>query len=539
MRCLECRAKNAAIAQVCTRCGAPVAGQWSGAAGPVRPAADAAGWAAPAAIYAGVAQRPSEPAQDSAVDGAMVAQWAEARRFSTTRLRPGYDIDQVDAFLSAIRDTFLETRKPSLTLEEIRNKQFSTTRLRPGYDEEEVDAFLDEAESRLAAQVSGRREPLAAGPESGAADTAAEPATAGATGETFPKLYAPVRPGAEVPAWLRRVPRGYSWMAWGAVFGGWALVAVGGYFQGLSSPSDRWYFLAGIAPGVLAAVLFGQHIRWSLFFRRPGQASSAMVTACRHGGRMLMLDAPCDGYPSGLKVRLAWWAEPEMLQPGEKVTFYGRRGGLGPLLVSSSAPGGALVGTGGRRPTPLPGEEVPQDVSHQPGGQRAGRRYLRWGPLAIFGLGLVAAVVATLIGTVPALTGHLSGGQLRPGDCLTGSNLGLDTSNAWPDMFAAVPCTSPHLAEVFFAGNAWPKSPAAYPGDNAISDQGYARCLTAFSAYDGIGNLGSSFTIDYIAPYGSDDWGSGDRWLVCLAYESTGQYPGGAPVNYSIKGSQQ
>ena len=537
MRCLECRAKNAAIAQVCARCGAPVADQWSGAADPVRAAGDAAGWAALAAIYAGVAQRPSEPTRDSAVDGTIFAEWVEAGRFSTTRLRPGYDIDQVDAFLRAIRDTLVGIREPSLTPDEIRNKQFSTTRLRPGYDEEEVDAFLDEAESRLAAQVSGRREPLAAGPESGAADPAAEAAMAGATGETSPELYAPVRPGAKVPARLRRVPRGYSWMAWGAVFGGWALVAVGAYFQGLSSPSDRWYFLAGIAPGVLAAVLFGQHIRWSLFFRRPGQASSATVTACHHGGRMLMLDAPCDGYPSGLKVRLAWWAEPEMLLPGEKVTFYGRRGAVGQLLVSHSAPGGAFVGTGRRRPTPLPGEEVPQDASHQPGGQRTGRRYLRCGPLAIFGLGLVAAVVATLIGTVPALTGQLSLGQLRPGDCLTGSNLGLGTGSDWP-WVTAVPCTSQHLGEVFFAGNAWPQS-MAYPGDNVVGNQAHTRCLTAFSAYDGTDNSGSSFTIDYIAPYGSDDWGSGDRWLVCLAYESTDQYPGGAPVNYSIKGSQQ
>ncbi len=32
-----------------------------------------------------------------------------------------------------------------LTPADVRNKQFSTTRLRPGYDEEEVDAFLDEA----------------------------------------------------------------------------------------------------------------------------------------------------------------------------------------------------------------------------------------------------------------------------------------------------------------------------------------------------------------------------------------------------------
>src|ERR1700690_407026 len=32
---------------------------------------------------------------------------------------------------------------------DVRNKQFSTTRLRPGYDEEEVDAFLDEVEAEL------------------------------------------------------------------------------------------------------------------------------------------------------------------------------------------------------------------------------------------------------------------------------------------------------------------------------------------------------------------------------------------------------
>jgi DivIVA domain-containing protein len=36
-----------------------------------------------------------------------------------------------------------------LTPSDVRNKQFSTTRLRPGYDEEEVDAFLDEVEAAL------------------------------------------------------------------------------------------------------------------------------------------------------------------------------------------------------------------------------------------------------------------------------------------------------------------------------------------------------------------------------------------------------
>ncbi|WP_026341090.1 DivIVA domain-containing protein [Actinomadura atramentaria] len=36
-----------------------------------------------------------------------------------------------------------------LTPEDVRGKQFSTTRLRPGYDETEVDAFLDLIESEV------------------------------------------------------------------------------------------------------------------------------------------------------------------------------------------------------------------------------------------------------------------------------------------------------------------------------------------------------------------------------------------------------
>jgi DivIVA domain-containing protein len=36
-----------------------------------------------------------------------------------------------------------------VTPEDVGNRQFSTTRLRPGYDEREVDAFLDEAEAEL------------------------------------------------------------------------------------------------------------------------------------------------------------------------------------------------------------------------------------------------------------------------------------------------------------------------------------------------------------------------------------------------------
>jgi len=123
-----------------------------------------------AAAPVSVGQQPSESAPDPEVDGAELAGWVETREFSTTRLRPGYDIDQVDGFLGAIRDTFLGIREPSLTPDEIRAKQFTATHLRPGYEQLEVDAVLDEAESRLAAQVSARCVAPAAEPESAAAE---------------------------------------------------------------------------------------------------------------------------------------------------------------------------------------------------------------------------------------------------------------------------------------------------------------------------------------------------------------------------------
>jgi DivIVA domain-containing protein len=111
------------------------------------------GQATTACVVCGAPTQPSPSAPDSDADGAMLAAWVEGRSFSTTRLRPGYEMEEVDAFGDAIRDTFLGIREPPLTPEEIRLKQFSTVRLRSGYDEEEVDAFLDEAELRLAGQA--------------------------------------------------------------------------------------------------------------------------------------------------------------------------------------------------------------------------------------------------------------------------------------------------------------------------------------------------------------------------------------------------
>jgi DivIVA domain-containing protein len=298
-------------------------------------------------------QQHPQTAPDPEVDGAVVAGWAGTRAFSTTRLRPGYDIDEVDDFLRAIRDTFLGIREPSLTPEEIRKKRFSTTRLRPGYDEEEVDAFLDEAEARLAAQVSARREALPAEPEQSAPD----PAVAQRAGRSGPSRHLLIAAG-----------------------GAAALVLTGGLIAGLDSS---------------------------------GFSTSPMPSA--------------SSFPS---------------------------------------------------------------------------------------------------------TGQLTVYQLRTGDCLQGSGQAIINFNEGNGPFAAIRCTQPHTAEVFFAGNAWPRS-LAYPGDQAVYEDGYARCLTAFSAYDGTDSSSSAFYVVSSTP-DSSTWPGGDRWLVCFAApDALGS------VNHSIRGSGQ
>jgi DivIVA domain-containing protein len=90
------------------------------------------------------------------------AVWADSTRFSTTpRLREGYATTEVDAFRKELRDTLLGVRQPALIWDDVHRKWpgsqtypwLSTTRRwsRPGYDVQEVDAFLNMAKLRLAA----------------------------------------------------------------------------------------------------------------------------------------------------------------------------------------------------------------------------------------------------------------------------------------------------------------------------------------------------------------------------------------------------
>ena len=68
---------------------------------------------------------------DEKVSGATLvewAAWAASTTFSSTGLGFGYDKREVDAFRSAVRDTFLGVSGPPVKSDDVRGKQFSTHR---------------------------------------------------------------------------------------------------------------------------------------------------------------------------------------------------------------------------------------------------------------------------------------------------------------------------------------------------------------------------------------------------------------------------
>jgi hypothetical protein len=166
------------------------------------------------------------------------------------------------------------------------------------------------------------------------------------------------------------------------------------------------------------------------------------------------------------------------------------------------------------------------------------------GALVLAGLGaaiLVAGLEHSSPHTRAARARQLTEEQLRLGDCLAGSNLSPGTgdilspgtgdiwsytASEWPYTVTAVACNHRHLAEVFFTGNLWPASLAAYPGDDAVFSTGEGQCVGLIAGYAGASAVGVG--IEFITPDGGD-WASGDRLVVCMAYQP------GYPLFHSVK----
>jgi DivIVA domain-containing protein len=91
--------------------------------------------------------RPRPPA----VRPSWLVGWIQSMQFAGTRLRAGYDVRDVDAFLERVVAGLRGEASP-VSARDVRECAFRTVRIGPGYDEREVDGFLDQ----LAGALDGR-----------------------------------------------------------------------------------------------------------------------------------------------------------------------------------------------------------------------------------------------------------------------------------------------------------------------------------------------------------------------------------------------
>ena len=86
----------------------------------------------------------------------------DQQTFSTTRLRAGYEIEQVDQWLDEVVATMRAhlagtPEAVSVRADDVAAARFGVTRFRARYDMVEVDDFLDRVQATLAALERGDR----------------------------------------------------------------------------------------------------------------------------------------------------------------------------------------------------------------------------------------------------------------------------------------------------------------------------------------------------------------------------------------------
>jgi len=296
-----------------------------------------------------------------------------------------------------------------------------------------------------------------------------------------------------------------------------------------------------------------------------GAPEAAEVTGAGEIAASMAADTAAQQYPGPLGYSTG---HGDPLAPGGPGA-QGGSGGVGNQWWAVQQPGGLSAGM---PQTPLPGQAgsgVPGVDQRYTPPTRSGqpRKRPRWLLPAGGGAAILVVVVALVLalggnspkpvaagqsttpasspsrGTSPAANptptvGNLQLTQFQAGDCLTGSNMDLNTNTPWPKITRAVPCSQSHAAEVFYANSDFWAKGGAYPGNTTISKDANAECDTAFSSYVGIAYSKSIYTWTNIVP-DSSTWPTGDRALHCVAYYATPKQPAGAPITGSIKGTRK
>jgi hypothetical protein len=177
----------------------------------------------------------------------------------------------------------------------------------------------------------------------------------------------------------------------------------------------------------------------------------------------------------------------------------------------------ATVGTGAEpdQPGTYPGDEPEYDLYPDPAERRMGLFGVVM--LAIAVLAVVAAVYAVINhGFKPAtrLTYHPAAVfNLQAGDCFNGQN-GLGVT--------AVPCSSPHEAEVFAT---FPLSGASWPGDDAVQAAAQTGCRLRIAGYMNPQLATEALSQEYIYP-DQVTWAAGVRTVVCDVRSDNGPITG-------------
>ncbi|MDG4832938.1 septum formation family protein [Solwaraspora sp. WMMD1047] len=152
--------------------------------------------------------------------------------------------------------------------------------------------------------------------------------------------------------------------------------------------------------------------------------------------------------------------------------------------------------------------------------------------LAVTGLvfsGLWAAGIAVLI--VVALAdgatrndageitegGSVSSFDLATGDCLNGLKESASITS-----LPAVPCSQPHEGEVF---GTFTVTGDSFPGNTAISSQAEEGCTDRLAQYAPAAADDDSLELFFLHPT-SESWAQGDREVVCIANDPSGQRTG-------------
>ncbi len=122
----------------------------------------------------------------------------------------------------------------------------------------------------------------------------------------------------------------------------------------------------------------------------------------------------------------------------------------------------------------------------------------------------------------PAPAGEVNYWELEVGMCLDDANL--------PETFTSIPlidCAEPHDSEVYEIETL---ADGPYPGDDEIFRLAEEICFDAFEPYVGISYDRSLYYFAYYWPE-KNNWGAGDRDIVCVLFDENGQTEG------SVRGS--